>query len=220
MKERYKSAAIILLKLQTYLHADREMDKWSHDESLEMPPEEELSKYLFPSVIGRIFTGSKAEGLSRKNSDVDCMYEIGPVLIHSTKKERCWYISPSDKPGFYLVRDEADRLIHPKLVQQQVAPCLKSGTGRAELSTADALFSRPQSVTLPNSEHEHRRTRDNVAALRLASWPANVLENFLKRSRNRPILQEKLLGRPTNETTEDVIKEVNCGKYCKKPYAK
>ena len=175
-----------------------ENDKWQskpNDGDIEIWCKRKLSSHLFPAVVRRIFTGSRAEGVFRRSSDSDFMYEIGPVLVSSKKQEGSWYVETSCKPGYYLVMDEADGLVHPLLLQMKMAASLiPRNTGKGiDSSAADAVLLKKPGVTLPPAIHSPKLsmgfvnlTKDTVVALRLNSWPDDIRAEFIKRPRKWP----------------------------------
>ena len=199
------------LKLTDYL----EHEKWQsgpNDGDIDIWCKRKLSSHLFPIVVRRIFTGSRAEGVFHHTSDSDFMYEIGPVLVSSKKQEGSWYVDKSCKPGYYLVMDEADGLVHPLLLQMKVAPGLmprNTGTGIDNSSATDAVLLKEPGVTLPtsipnpqlSSRFNIQMTKDTVVALRLNSWPDDVRAEFIERPRKWP--------------SENIVNKICYGMYMK-----
>ena len=54
----------------------------------------EPSHVLFPTLMRRYLTGSRAEFLYTNNSDYDYLYEIGPGVVHDFRRKR-----HDDPPG-------------------------------------------------------------------------------------------------------------------------
>ena len=187
------AAAVTMLKLVDHLDAET-WQSTNNDGDVDISCNRKLSNYLFPSIVRRIFVGSRAEGLFHYDSDFDFMYEIGPVPVYNKKQDGNWYAVSSCKPGFYLVMDEADGLVHPVLLQLKVAPGLMlRNIGTDNSSATDAVLLQKPSPALPvvysssiNSLKKTERKKDTVVALRLGSWPDDVREEFKNRPRRWP----------------------------------
>eukprot|EP00111_Clytia_hemisphaerica_P008128 TCONS_00023705-protein len=88
----------------------------------------EPSSILFPTIINKYLTGSRAEYLYKSDSDYDNFYEIGPGLVRDFRDKQLddgfqgFYCKQSENPGFYTVEDANGKFLYPQIVQQKLAP--------------------------------------------------------------------------------------------------
>ena len=71
--------AQFLLKCQFFpalFHKDKEKDKYQIIKS-----DDKVSKYMFPMIVQVTKCGSRAEQIYLESSDIDYMYEVGPLLV-------------------------------------------------------------------------------------------------------------------------------------------
>ena len=77
-----------------------------------------VSKYTFPMVMQAIKTGSRADRIYLETSDVDYMYEIGPLVVQEMPKKfkkgsfKLYYMR-TDNAGFYTIRDSSGDYLLP-----------------------------------------------------------------------------------------------------------
>ena len=195
-EEEYNDEAVVtLLKLQSYPDNENwpnvnHVDTWDF---VSAAGGRKLSNFLMPSVLKKYLTGSRAEGLFTKDSDFDYMYEVGPVEIHNRREHGHWY-TESSVPGFYLLMDDQNGLVLPKLFQIKIAPYLLKQTstiadrkpyfpGEGLVSPIDALSLDDMGAALSKYLSGGE---DSVVALKLAYWPEDIKYGFQKRKRKWP----------------------------------
>ena len=72
----------------------------------------EPSRFLFPTLVTKYLTGSRAEYLYRDDSDYDYLYEIGPGVVRDLRLKQDnddfegFYWKPTENPGFYTIEDK------------------------------------------------------------------------------------------------------------------
>ena len=140
-----------LLKLQTFpalfpMIADVNPDVYEIvGESINMP----VSSTLFPMITRIIKTGSRAEYLFLTESDVDYIYEIGPVKITSeidlnTPNAFQFKHIQTENSGFYNVFDQYGGALYSTVLQTKLAPMLSVGIKDiASLTETKASLSVP-----------------------------------------------------------------------------
>ena len=120
--------------------------------------DEKVSKHLFPMIIQAVKSGSRAEQIFMEYSDVDYIYEIGPLLVGEKKedlKQDCelketdvtFYLDITKNPGFYTVCDEEGGYLYPKALQCKFAPVFHGVKQMASLNEVSATLPR---IVLPH----------------------------------------------------------------------
>ena len=82
---------------------------------------------LFPTLMRKYLTGSRAEFLYTNNSDYDYLYEIGPGLVRDFRQKHHqdnptgeFYWRSTENPGFYTIEDANGRFLYSNIVQQNL----------------------------------------------------------------------------------------------------
>ena len=152
----------------------------------------EISAFHFPTVTKVITTGSRKEGLWAQSSDTDFLIECGPKLVHMVSSNDDDLIcKPAKNCGFYYVNDADGKVIHPMILQLQLAPFLVSNTSGT--SIVDEMKHQIRAkAALP--EQLSGKDKDNVIAMRLFSWPDEVTKAVESQCSQEMI--PKLKGKP------------------------
>ena len=150
-----------------------------------------VSSTLFPMITRVVKTGSRAEQLFLGSSDVDYIYEIGPVKVKSeidqksTKYFQFKYVKTKNC-GFYSVDDQYGDSLYSTVLQTKLAPMLKSAL-KYIASLPETKAALP--VEEQRSDHRLRFNKtsyeDVVIALKLDSWPDDVWEEFSTPHKNK-----------------------------------
>ena len=129
---------------------------------------EKVSKHLFPVIIQVVKCGSRAEQIYMDASDIDYIYEIGPLLVGEKKeelKQDCeikenkdtFYLDITKNPGFYTVCDREGGYLHPVALQSKFAPVFHAVKQVASLNKTSATLPPiklpPQTVQNPLQQH-------------------------------------------------------------------
>ena len=146
-----------------------------------------VSKLMFPMVVQAIKTGSRADQIYLDSSDVDYMYEVGPMIVASNTSKNfvnsgkeILFLRSTRNIGFYTISDKDGGFIYPVVMQTKLAPIIREVKQIALL--------KETSAALPIlNESLVRADEDSVIALRCMEWPDDIWENFSKR--NPKILQ-------------------------------
>ena len=88
------------------------------------------SELTFPNITRAMKTGSRAERVYLDDSDVDFMYEVGPLLVEPDSISQSMYklfCEKSNHVGFYRIKDNTGKHLYPKDIQIKVAPMIKLG---------------------------------------------------------------------------------------------
>ena len=123
-------------------HKDKEKDKYQIIKS-----DEKVSKYMFPMIVQVIKCGSRAEQIYLDCSDIDYIYEVGPLLVGRKRfKKKTFYFNITNNPGFYTVCDEEGGYLHPMSLQSRFAPVIHGVKQVASLEETSATL---PPITLP-----------------------------------------------------------------------
>lgn len=145
-----------------------------------------ISELMFPMVVQAIKTGSRADQLYLKCSDVDYMYEVGPLVVgrkqnelekelSTTTNNVFLHFSNTKNAGFYTISDKKDGYLFPVAMQSKLAPIIREVKQVASLEkTSAALLTEIKMMF--NSEE------DSVIALKCQEWPDDVWKNFEERN--------------------------------------
>ena len=143
-----------------------------------------VSSTLFPMITRVVKTGSRAEQLFLGKSDVDYIYEIGPVKVKSEidrvspKYFQFKYVKTVNS-GFYYVDDQYGDSLYSTVLQTKLAPMLRSALKNiASLTETKAAL--PVEKQRRNHHPRINKTLDEdvVIALKLDSWPGDVWKKF------------------------------------------
>ena len=144
-----------------------------------------VSSTLFPMITRVVKTGSRAEQLFLgKESDVDYIYEIGPVKVKSEidraspKYFQFKYVKTVHS-GFYYVDDQYGDSLYSTVLQTKLAPMLRSAL-KDIASLTETKAALPVELERRNHRSRFNETshEDVVIALKLDSWPDDVWKEF------------------------------------------
>ena len=145
----------------------------------------EISELMFPMVVQAIKTGSRADQLYLKRSDIDYMYEVGPLVVGrkqnqlekelNTTTNVSLHFSNTKNAGFYTISDKKDGYMFPVAMQSKLAPMIREVKQVASLKETSAALLTEVKTTF-NSEE------DSVIALKCQEWPDDIWKNFEERN--------------------------------------
>ena len=146
----------------------------------------EISELMFPMVVQAIKTGSRADQLYLKRSDIDYMYEVGPLVVgrkqnqsekelNTTTNNVSLHFSNTKNAGFYTISDKKDGYMFPVAMQSKLAPMIREVKQVASLKETSAALLTEVKTTF-NSEE------DSVIALKCQEWPDDIWKNFEERN--------------------------------------
>ena len=141
---------------------------------------------MFPMVVQAIKTGSRADQLYLKCSDIDYMYEVGPLVVgrkqtqlekelNTTTNNVLLHFSNTKHAGFYTISDKKDGYIFPVAMQSKLAPMIREVKQVASLKETSAALLMEVKTTF-NSEE------DSVIALKCQEWPDDIWKKFEERN--------------------------------------
>ena len=177
-----------------------------------------VSKLMFPMVVQAIKTGSRADQIYLDTSDVDYMYEVGPMSVATNTSKNFNSVNSGDEVlflrstrnvGFYTISDKDGGFIYPVVMQTKLAPIIREVKQVALLKeTSAALPVQNESLT--------QADEDSVIALKCMEWPDDIWVKFAKR--NPKILQDimpTLKGKfcSKNKTLERVLKFLQANSF-------
>ena len=144
---------------------------------------EKLSILMFPMITKLIKTGSRAEDVYLNQSDIDYMYEIGPIVVNSKpfkgapidSGDESLYLYSTDNIGFYTIRDKNEGYIYPRVMQSKLAPIIRDVKGVANLEKSSPGLSLIKGNALHCDE-------DVVIAFKCEEWPKDIWEDFSARN--------------------------------------
>ena len=148
--------ALFLLKCQLY-HAVFWKDE-KPDIYQILKSDEKVSKHLFPLIIQVLKSGSRVEQIYMDHSDIDYIYEIGPLLIGQGKeelKQECeikendatFYLDITKNPGFYTVSDKERGYLYPMALQSSFVPVFH---GVKQVAFLNKTFTTLPPIALPS----------------------------------------------------------------------
>lgn len=136
---------------------------------------------MFPMIAQLIKTVSRADKVYLDNSDIDYMYEIGPIMVNIKpwtpidSGDESLYLYSTDNTGFYTIRDKNEGYIYPRVMQPKLAPIIHDVKGIAKLEKS--------SPDLPlNERNVVDRLEDTVIAFKCKEWPKDIWEDFSARN--------------------------------------
>ena len=162
------AAAEFLLKSQSFealLRKDKEPDLYKIKKS-----EDIESNITFSMVVQRIKTGSRADQVYLESSDVDYIYEVGPLIVKCSNKYKKWHMGKwmilkkkdvnlsfenTENPGFYRVYDDTRKCVEPRTIQTKIAPMIPGviKIGALEKPSAALPLSGPPSIPLRGRQY-------------------------------------------------------------------
>ena len=147
-----------------------------------------VSKLMFPMVVQAIKTGSRADQLYLDTSDVDYMYEVGPMVIatNTTKNNvdlgsEILFLKGTSNVGFYTICDVDGGYVYPVVMQTKLAPIIR------EVKQVALLRETSAALSIQN-ENLFQSDEDSVIALKCMNWPDDIWGKLAER--NPKILQD------------------------------
>ena len=147
-----------------------------------------INSTLFPMITRVVKTGSRAEQLFLESSDVDYIYEIGPVKVKSeidqaSPKDFQFKYLKTANCGFYYVDDQGGEALYSTVLQTKLAPMVRGALKDiASLPETKAALpvekQRIKTLLEKESRKIERSPEDVVIALKLDSWPDDVWKEF------------------------------------------
>ena len=163
-----------------------------------------VSSTLFPMITRVVKTGSRAEQLFLgKETDVDYIYEIGPVKVKSeidraSPKFQLKYVKTVNS-GFYSVDDQYGDSLYSTVLQTKLAPMVRS-------ALKDIALLEETKAALPVEEKRSNETSIEDEQSSNETWDGYSVIDML--SLTKAALQEKLSNHrsPFDKTSrEDVV---------------
>ena len=167
---------------------------------------DQVSKLMFPLVVQAIKTGSRADQVYLENSDLDYMYEVGPLVVGSRQDKSVpatgLFFNSTGNAGFYTICDRKGGHIYPIAMQSKVAPMIQEVKRLASLEkTSAALPSErktisPGSVKIPKLPWNGKdgEDKDTVIALKCQEWPEDIWRRYEDRNSSAYFDMQKLKG--------------------------
>lgn len=165
---------------------------------------DEVSELMFPMVVQAIKTGSRADQIYLESSDVDYMYEVGPLVVGQKQSNKSpatdLYYNSTGNAGFYTVCDRKGGYVYPVAMQSKLAPIIREVKQIASLKETSAALpletkrTFPGFVNIPQLHLEDEDKEDSVIALKCQDWPENIWENFKDRNVSPYFDMHKLKG--------------------------
>ena len=168
--------------------------------------DDQVGELTFPLVIQAIKTGSRADQVYLESSDLDYMYEVGPLVVgwRQDKKDPAagLYVNSTGNPGFYTICDRKGRYIYPVAMQSKVAPMIQEVKRIASLEeTSAALPSERKTISFASAKIPKlpRHDKDNededaVIALKCQEWPEDIWRRVEDRNSSSYFDMQKLKG--------------------------
>ena len=196
------SLAKFLLKsysFQSVMFKDKEQEFYKIIKS-----DDEVSELMFPMVVQAIKTGSRADQIYLESSDVDYMYEVGPLIVGQKQNNKSpatdLYYNSTGNAGFYTVCDRKGGHVYPVAMQSKLAPMIREVKQIASLKETSAALpletktTFPGFLNIPKPHLEAKDEEDSVIALKCQDWPENIWENFKNRNVSPYFDMHKLKG--------------------------
>ena len=143
---------------------------------------------MFPMIVQAIKTGSRADQMYLDTSDVDYMYEVGPMVIatNTTKNivdsgNEILFLKCTSNTGFYTICDVDGGYVYPVVMQTKLAPIIRQ-------VKQVALLKETSPALLIQKENSVQADEDSVIALKCMEWPDDIWQKLAKR--NPKILQD------------------------------
>ena len=137
-------------------------------------------------VVQAIKTGSRVNQLYLNSSDVDYMYEVGPLLVqrkpvgyikylkylNMLQDHFEFYFQSTKNAGFYTICDSRGDYFYPVAMQSKLAPAVLKVKEIALLNSA-SLQTRKKPLIKENE--------DSVIALKCKEWAKDIWKSFQER---------------------------------------
>ena len=185
--ERIENRAQFILKscfFQPLFHEDLYRDFYEVVKS-----DDKISVLMFPMIVKVIKTGSRADRTYLAKSDIDYMYEVGPVSILTKSKkdytkvpvgpsDKSLYLCSTENRGFYRIQDKDEGYVYPRVLQSKLAPIIRDVKQVALLEKSKANLSLGER----NSFDKNLKDEDTVIAFKYMEWPQDIWEDFSDRN--------------------------------------
>ena len=185
--EQIENRAQFILKscfFQPLFHEDLHRDFYEVVKS-----DDKISILLFPMIVKVIKTGSRADRTYLAKSDIDYMYEVGPVSILTKSKkdytkvpvgssDKSLYLCSTENRGFYRIQDKDEGYVYPRVLQSKLAPIIRDVKQVALLKDSKANLSLGER----NSFDKNLKKEDTVIAFKCMEWPQDIWEDFSDRN--------------------------------------
>ena len=162
------------------------------------------SNKLFPTVVQAIKTRSRADRVYLESSDVDYIYEVGPLDVKCSNMYKKWnmkklmilkkkddnlFFENTENQGFYTICDNKGQKLNPLTINLKIKPLLSEVKKLAAQKKLSAAYpsSNPLSTQSPGKIDGKE---DVVIALKCQDWPQDIWEKFENRNLNHLHLQE------------------------------
>ena len=158
--------------------------------------DDKISISMFPMIVKVIKTGSRADRTYLAESDIDYMYEVGPLSVLTKSKknytkvpagssDESLYLCSTENRGFYRIQDKDKGYMYPRVMQSKLAPIIRD--------VKQIAFQEESKATVPlNNRNSYRkniknfdenlRDEDTVIAFKCMEWPRDIWEDFSDRN--------------------------------------
>ena len=138
-------------------------------------------------VVQAIKTGSRTDQIYLDSSDIDYMYEVGPMIVATNTSKNfvdsgneILFLKCTRNVGFYIISGKDGGFICPVVMQTKLTPIIRE--------VKQVALLKETSAPLPIlNESLAEADKDSVIALKCMEWPGDIWEKFSKR--NLKILQ-------------------------------
>lgn len=140
-----------------------------------------ISHTLFPIITKAVKTGSRAERVYLFQSDVDYIYEIGPLKVYSfidTLQRKKFTYKRTDRVGFYQIIDKHGCVLYPKVMQVKLAPMLGTAAPEFDSTFKQIAMQEKTKAALPKGQ----KKEDKVIAMVIGEWPHEIWKEFAGRN--------------------------------------
>eukprot|EP00111_Clytia_hemisphaerica_P015993 TCONS_00047298-protein len=157
-----------------------------------------ISYLMFPIATKAIKTGSRSEQVFLQDSDVDYIYEIGPLLVDDisllnetikSRKHSLWY-KETKNAGFYTVIDDEGGHITAVAMQAKIDSSAKSIKLLSERKEVSAVLTTNQNAE--DDKDDDSLGEDRVIALPLKKWPRPAWKSFSER---KPVYLQSIMDK-------------------------
>ncbi|XP_057293158.1 uncharacterized protein LOC130621822 [Hydractinia symbiolongicarpus] len=176
---RIEYTANLMLRTQLFkaqFEVDRKRDCFTYLDD-DLP----ISHTLFPIITKAVKTGSRAERVYLSHSDVDYIYEIGPLKVYSvidSLRRKKFTYKRTDHAGFYQIIDKHGCVLYPKVMQVKLAPMLGSTAPEFDSTFKQIAMEEKTKAALPQGQ----KKEDTVIAMVIGGWPHEIWKQFAGRN--------------------------------------